>query len=260
MRGEIITNKRALAITVVLVGVFMLGGLGAAKPAHAQAEPYYYRTPDVGGVTCSSADGGSFTTGNRQLEVNAPAGLVISRRDTLNGSPRDVVAITYDPGQYVRPLGPLARTGLGAYPFTYGIVYRVFRGDGSQYSEHATNFTCAADGPVTTSFSEQYFPPPGGGGGGSGDPVFSGPGLPANAELYVVRRDAIIYTQADGRIRTGGVLKRCQTVFVTQISKNRRWAEVFVMGGWVRRTFLIKVRPDYGQPGGQARIQGCENQ
>ena len=114
---------------------------------------YYDGFTDFAAPACSSANGGSITTGLQTASwVTPPAGATETRLDAVNGT------ATSNPSSYPAPAGSgtivyasYSASGLGAYPFTYTVQYTTSVG-GVVASVSTAAITCIADGPGVTSF------------------------------------------------------------------------------------------------------------
>jgi uncharacterized surface protein with fasciclin (FAS1) repeats len=73
--------------------------------------------------------------------------------------------------------------------------------------------------------------------------------------LYVVVRDTPVYS-SPARDAIGLVIKACKTVKIDSLWQSAAHARI--QGGWLRLEDLADVSEDYGQPGGQRIIPGCE--
>lgn len=142
------TTKLARNASCVIA--FALAGIGLDAAAIA---PYYAGFTAFAAPTCSSADGGTITTGTRTFVWSTPlGGAVETRVDSVNGVPVFAPA-PYDAtaGSGLDNFGGFANTELGPYPFTYTFQFTTSQG-GTLISLSTASITCVADGPGTTSF------------------------------------------------------------------------------------------------------------
>ncbi len=120
---------------------------GLALEASATA-PYYDGFTAFAAPVCSSASGGSISTGTRTAVWSTPpGGATEARVDSVNG-----VAV-FSPAAYASPaasgmtnFGSFSATGLGPYPFTYTFQFTTSVG-GSLISMSSASISCVADGP-----------------------------------------------------------------------------------------------------------------
>lgn len=123
-------------------------------------QSYYQGIASLAAPTCSSANGGSVTTGTRAWVWNAPAGgATITRVDARNG-----VAIgsplTYpaNAGSGTQDYASFGAMGLGHYPFTYTTQEAMSVGS-NVVSVSTVAIHCATDGPAGTSYWVGMAPP-----------------------------------------------------------------------------------------------------
>jgi hypothetical protein len=129
-----------------------------------------------------------------------------------------------------------------SYPLTVQVILETLVGGSKVYTSTLSG-SCTANGPGTSSITNS---------GGA----FSGPGLPEKHDLRLVTRDVNVLSEPRGK-PTGGVLKACQTVFTIDTSKDGKYYQVFVMGGWIPVDATADVAENYGQPGGQPIVPQC---
>ncbi|MEP7183320.1 MAG: hypothetical protein ABI886_14140, partial [Betaproteobacteria bacterium] len=124
------------------------------------AANYYDGYTAFSAPTCSTASGGSFTTGTRTVQWNTPAGGATETRvDLLNGAP------DFSPASYASPAGTgtqnyanFMATTLGPYPFTYTFQLTTSVG-GSAVGVSRASITCTGDGPGIATFGLGAIPP-----------------------------------------------------------------------------------------------------
>ena len=124
------------------------------------AATYYDGYTAFSAPTCSTASGGSITTGTRTAQWSTPAGGATETRvDLLNGAPR------FSPPSYPSPAGTgtqdfanFGASSLGAYPFTYTFEFTTGVG-ASMAGVSRASITCTGDGPGIATFAVGAIPP-----------------------------------------------------------------------------------------------------
>ena len=130
-----------------------VGGALASFSPFAWAVTYYDGFTAFAAATCSTASGGSISTGTRSVQWNTPAGGGTETRvDYLNGVPH------FSPPPYSSPagsgtgeFGSFGAIGLGAYPFTYAMTLTTSEGETID-SVSVAYIRCTATGPAKTTF------------------------------------------------------------------------------------------------------------
>lgn len=124
------------------------------------AATYYDGFTAFSAPTCSSASGGSITTGTRTAQWNTPAGGATETRvDLLNDVP------IFSPASYASPAGTGTQNfgnffagSLGSYPFTYTFQFTTSV-SGSAIGVSRASITCLGDGPGIATFAFGAIPP-----------------------------------------------------------------------------------------------------
>jgi Repeat of unknown function (DUF5648) len=124
------------------------------------AATYYDGFTAFSAPTCSTASGGSITTGTRTAQWNTPAGGATETRvDLLNDVPN------FTPASYASPAGTGTQNfgnffagALGSYPFTYTFQFTTSVG-GSSVGVTRASISCEADGPGAATFAVGAIPP-----------------------------------------------------------------------------------------------------
>lgn len=115
----------------------------------AQAGVSSYRWTSTGGITCSSADGGSISTGTRDFSYDfLPADAQLLRQDRVNGVP-DFTFGPFDApdGTGSEDFGGFVADDLGPYPFVFESERETLIGGEPAYLTIAVA-TCYENGPA----------------------------------------------------------------------------------------------------------------
>lgn len=123
-------------------------------------QSYYQGIAAMADPRCSTAGGGSITTGTRTWVWNTPSGgATITRVDAVNGiaqgSPASYAA---NAGSGTQDYGSFGASGLGNYPFTYTLQEAMTVG-GNVVSVSAVAVQCEADGQAGVKYWVGLAPP-----------------------------------------------------------------------------------------------------